>query len=176
MNWRVLGHITLVVVLSLLQISLISSLPIPFNSINIILVTLLFLLLFDDLAMLLSWLVISGFVLSIFSYLPFGLAIIALWITILFCYFLFYQVLTNRSLYSLLILVVIANFLNQLTLHILLWLNKVFTGQSYYLVMNFSWFKNIFISTALDVLAMICIFYLMHFLNPRLKPFLLLKK
>jgi hypothetical protein len=176
MNWRLVKLTSLVIVLSLIQIGFISSMPAPFNLINLVLVVLLFLLLFDDLELLFSWLLLSGFCLALVDNLPFGFGLIALWVAVLASYFLLHHVLTNRSLYSLALLVIFANFLDQLLLRFLLWIFKLFTGEILYPIFDWQYFKNFLTGTLLNIVTMVSLFYLMHFLNPRLKPFLMLKK
>ncbi len=60
----------------------------------------------------LNWGVVAGFLLDLFSALPFGINLISLFIIILILYLLIKNLITNRSLFSLLILSLVATLVS----------------------------------------------------------------
>jgi hypothetical protein len=153
----------------------ISALPGNFNSANLILISLIFFLIFNDILAVTYWIVGLGMLMEVVSYLPFGAAIFSLAITIVLTYVILNSWLTNRSLYSLLILTWVATVIN----NILLWsyggLFAMLNDQGFILDQKLV-VSRLLWSLGLNSAMMIVLFYVLNIINPRLKPFLLLKR
>lgn len=176
MNWRYIYHILLIFAIWLIQIGLISALPYPFNRFNLALVSLFFLLLFDDLALVSYWSLGLGTLLSFTSHLPFGILLISLWVTVLIGYVILYQILTNRSMWALLLLVLIGTVTSELIISLLSWTCNLFLNQSHLAYSGNDSFQMLGISILLNTIAMLAMFSIISAINPKLKPFLLIKK
>lgn len=170
---RIFTHSIIVLLIFFSQI-FISGLPANFNSANLILVSLIFYLVFDDMKTLFYWLLALGVMLESVTYLPFGAIIISLSVSVFVAYLLLNSWLTNRSLYSLLILTAVVTLVN----NIALWLYSSMAGMvndQFFMLDHSLIIKRLAWSLALNSLLMIVIFYALNFINPRLKPFLLLR-
>lgn len=149
--------------------------PYPLNYLNLNLVIILFLLLFDDLALLYYWTILSSFLLSLSSSLPLPIMLASWFLTILACYATLYQFLTNRSLYSLLLLTSLGTIILELCIIIGAYANEIFTGINLHSSAG-NHFASLAYSIALNMAAMAVLFYFVHSINSKLKPFLLLKR
>ncbi len=176
MYWRYIYHTIAITFIWLTQASFISAMPEPFNHLNLSLVALLILLLFDDLNLLFFWTMLLSFLMSLNSTIPLTLLLISWWLVILIAYLILYQFLTNRSLYSLVILVIGSTVLLEFFILIGAYFSKIFTGLILYEPINSIFFANLFFSITLNALAMLALFSFMGAINTKLKPFLLLKR
>lgn len=108
MFWRIILNIILIILAVLLQISLINRLPLGFGYVNLLLVLLVYLLILLGPKPALYWFIGSGWLLDILSFNYWGLHLAASLLIYFLAVFLLTNVFTNRSLYSLIILVVAA--------------------------------------------------------------------
>jgi len=176
MNWRYLWHTILIIIFSLIQIGLISSFPNPFNHLDLILIILIFLHTFDDINLLFFWLILTSFILSLTSITPFGIEIFATWFTILISYFLFTQILTNKSLYSLIVITASMTLVKQIFIYLFIGGARLFTETVYYSMTFYSLGTTVFYAAILNLIGMIAIYYSIGIFNPKLKPYILFNK
>lgn len=176
MQWRYLYHFIIIIIVWLLQVSFISALPSPLNHLNLVLVSILILLLFDDLSLLHFWATTAVFLLALNSRLPLAILLPAWWLVILASYAVLNQFLTNRSLYSFLILVLGGTFFLELFILVGSHLYKIFTGLAIHPSLDKAYGIDLLSSMLLNAVAMLASFYIFSAINAKLKPFLLLKR
>lgn len=176
MYWRFLYHSLIISFVWLTQVSFISILPSPLNHLNLALVTILILLLFDDLNLLFFWTILSSYLLALSSRLPLGVLLPAWWLVALSCYAILNQFLTNRSLYSLLLLALGGTVSLEIFTLIGSYIYKLFTGIAIYAPIDAALLYNLMHALILNSIAMLTLFYFMSAINAKLKPFLLLKR
>jgi len=111
----ILQRILFVLALVFLQVSFFPVLT-PFSQFNFVLVCLLFLGFVYNFKSSLLYALVIGFILEIYSALPFGAIIIALLLALFACEKIFISILTNRSFYTILILTFVATALYQITI------------------------------------------------------------
>jgi len=108
---KIIFNSIFIILLTILQLSLINNLPHPLNHFNLILVTLIFICVILSYRLSLIWLLAAGFILDLFSVNPFGLYLLSLFVAILVIHFLFKQFFTNKSIYTVLTLGLIGTIL-----------------------------------------------------------------
>jgi hypothetical protein len=176
MLWRYAYHALLVFTVWIIQTGLISAAPGILASLNLGLVSLLLLLLFDDLDLLFFWGLGLGWLFSLSSSLPFGLLLIAWWLLAGLAYLVINKFLTNRSLYSLIIITLASTIFLELFITLGLRFLAFMGGKKLFLNFTGSYFFDLFESAMLNAGAMLLAFYLLTSLNNKLKPFLILKR
>lgn len=170
---RIIIQALLIILASLLQFSFISGLPLALNNFNLILVILIFILSFGSLKLSMWWAVSAGFLLDTFSFLPFGVFLASLPLTILAANFFIVKFFTNRSLYSFFAL----TFLTTIFYNIILNLINYLAG---YKSALFS-FNRIFLVSLgeqiiLNLFAALIIFYIINFISNKWRPVFLIKR
>ena len=106
----ILQRVLFVLALVLLQVSFFPVLT-PFNKFNFVLVSLLFLGFIYNFKSSMIYGLVIGFILEIYSVLPFGAIVLALLLGLFVCEKIFTSLLTNRSFYTILILTFVATAL-----------------------------------------------------------------
>lgn len=170
MTVKIITNIILIISLAAAQISLISGLPGPAGNFNLILVILIFILGFSGFALAAYWAVGLGFLLEVFSFLPFGAYLFSLSFTVIIANFLLNYFFTNRSLYSFLALTGLASVIYELIINffvlIFIEANSVAAG-------------NLWLSGSErlgeNILLAFIIYYVIHFLGRNFKPVFLIK-
>ncbi|MBU0647408.1 hypothetical protein KJ809_03245, partial [Patescibacteria group bacterium] len=114
---KIIYNIVLIISLVIFQISFINSLPAGLDNLNLILVVLIFILSLVNLDYALAWTIGLGWLLSIFLFVPFGMHLISLFLTIVFSNLLLANFFTNRSLYSFLALTGLATIIYEFFLN-----------------------------------------------------------
>lgn len=170
---KIIINTLLIIGLGVLQVSFISGLPGLFGGFNLALVVLIFILGFGNFNLAIWWAVGMGFILEIFSFLPFGTQLMALSLTIIIANFLLNYFFTNRSLYSFLALVALATVIYELVINFLL---LIFAqAENYFFLTSWDFWASIFEQIGLSLLITFFIYYLIHFLGRNLKPVFLIK-
>jgi cell shape-determining protein MreD len=100
-----------IIILGTIQVGFFSALPRPFNYFNLILSAAVFITFALDYGKGLWFAFFSGLIIDLFSYLPFGTMTFLMMITVVSVNALFNNFFTNRSLYSLISLGVLANLI-----------------------------------------------------------------
>jgi len=101
---KILINLVTIIVLGIIQVSFLSTWLFPVNSLNLILSLVIFVTVVIDYNKGLWWAFGLGIFLELYSSLPFGLLMMSLFFVVIFINFLFSNIFTNRSLYTLLIL------------------------------------------------------------------------
>lgn len=168
MYLKIFLNLILIVALIIGQLSFISSLPFGLNNFNLILVILIFILMLKGFKMALWWAMGAGFLLDIYSFSPFGIYLISLFLTILLANFLLVNFFTDRSLYSFMVLA----FFSTLFYNLLFYLSALSTGMLGKGVITFNkeFWLNLGTQLFLNLLFVFLFFYVISFASKRLKP------
>jgi hypothetical protein len=159
---------------ALVQLSFVFALPPFFNQINLILIVVIFTLFFFDFRTAVLAALIAGFWLDIFSFSFFGLYLIALFFAAGMAYWILTGWLTNRSLYSFLLLMLITTIGYNLAVGFLLYFS-VYDQGGFFLNSSRFWLELAY-QIFWSVLTALLIFSLAGLATRRLKPFFLEKK
>jgi cell shape-determining protein MreD len=170
---KIITNIILIIGLGITQIALVSGLPGLASNLNLVLVFLIFILGFSNFNLAASWAIGVGFLLEIFSFLPFGVYLFSLSLTIIIANFLLNYFFTNRSLYSFLALTVITTFVYKLIMHSFLLIFIEISSSALVAADNF-WF-SILEQISLNLIFTFIIYYIIYFLGRNLKPVFLIK-
>jgi hypothetical protein len=173
---KILTHIFLIVLTIILQIAFISGLPFWLKNLNFIIVVLVMILGFSGLKTALWWTVSLGFLIEIYSFMPFGINLIALLATILAVNFLLINFFTDRSLYALLALTFFASVVFKICIIIFDFIYNYLTKADITIYFNGSFFFNFISGLFLNFLAVIFIFYFLSYLSNRFRPVFLKAK
>lgn len=171
---KIITNIILIIGLAAAQISLVSGLPGLANNLNLVLVVLIFILGFSGFDFAAWWTVGIGFLLEIFSFLPFGAYLFSLSLTIIIANFLLNYFFTNRSLYSFLALTGLASVIYELIINFFVLIFVEINLPASITAGNF-WFYRLE-QIGLNLLSAFIIYYIIHFLGRNLKPVFLIKK
>jgi len=179
MSKRIIQYLILLFVaslLALLQFSLVSALPWPWNNFNLLVVAFIFAFLTvgRDKAWLLA--AAAGCFLDIWSFHPFGLSLLSLLFSAVIVYIILENVLTNRSMYSFLLLTAIAiiseTFLYNIFLIILDWSGSA----SKFFLFSVSFWEALAWSLLLGLLVVGLFFNLLAMASRKLHPFFLKRR
>ncbi|MFA6409969.1 MAG: hypothetical protein WCW26_00120 [Candidatus Buchananbacteria bacterium] len=156
-----------ILVIGIFQVSLLTTWPEPVSSLNLILTLVIFLTVIVNYEKGL-WLALGGgLFLELYSASFFGITTLSLVLTAMLINFLFGNLFTNRSLYSLMILGYIGTLSYNLAILFFNSVALVFTTSSYFLFFNF--WSQIFWQPLFNVLILIIIFFTYHISTGRLK-------
>ncbi|MFH1582843.1 MAG: hypothetical protein ABIB72_00795 [Candidatus Falkowbacteria bacterium] len=171
---KIITNIILIISLGVVQIALVSGLPGMASNLNLALVVLIFILGFSNFDFAILWTIGLGFLLEIFSFLPFGTYLFSLSLTIIIANFLLTYSFTNRSLYSFLALTGLATIIYELIINFFVLIFIEINSFASIAVSNF-WF-SIIEQIGLNLLFTFIIYYIIYFLGKSLKPVFLIKK
>lgn len=170
-------NIIFIIGLAMAQSALVSGLPGWLSAVNLVLIALIFVLSLNDLGRALWYAIGTGWLLSVFSFLPFGLSLATLVIVTLLIYLLFNYVLTNRSLYSFLMLTILSTVAYEILFYILLYIDKLFINPEIDLpALNINFLKYKLFGLLLNIFFVIVVFNVINFFSYRLSPVFLIKK
>lgn len=162
--------------LTAIQFSFISGLPLGLNNLNLILVVLIFIIAVSGLKFSLWWAAGAGFLMDVFSFLPFGTYLLSLAAISILIYFSLKNFFTDRSLYSFLALAVIATFSYGIFMKFASYLMHFFGGNDFFLILNKKFWINELYQLALNLISVSVIFYFFNLLSTKLKPVFLIRK
>lgn len=170
---RIIINIALIIILAVAQVSFISGFNGWLDNLNLLLIILIFILGFAGLDSALYWAVGAGFILEIFSFLPFGVYLISLALTIAAASLLLNYLFTNRSLYSFLMLAAITTAIYNFIIYAFIFffngVDKLEPLSGSRILISFS--EQI----GLNLLATAIIFYIIHLLIKNFRPMFLMK-
>lgn len=161
--------------LSIFQVAFISALPGWFNNINFLILVLVFILSLKGFAYSFWWAFGAGFILEIYSFLPFGVYVFSLCSAIMFANFLLINFFTNRSLYSYLAISSVAIFIYEFFLYFSNLLIRYFASSNFIFNINKNFFWDKISVLMINVLVMTILFYVINFINKNFKPVFLIK-
>lgn len=156
------------------QFSLINAWPSFFSQINLVLIVLIFTLFFFSQRTTLLAILISGFWLDLSSFNFFGLYLITLFLIALLARKILTGWLTNRSLYSFLLLILISTVVYNIISGFLLYLSAT-QPESFFLIQSDFWL-TVAQQSAWSLIAALLAFSLTATATRHLKPFFLEKK
>ncbi|MDO9399179.1 MAG: hypothetical protein Q7T79_00615 [bacterium] len=171
---KIIYNIVLIIFLVIFQIAFINNLPAGLNNLNLILVVLIFILCLVNLNYALAWVIGLGWLLSIFLFVPFGMYLISLFLTIVFSNLLLTNFFTNRSLYSFLTLTGLATIIYEIFLNSFNYLVNLFSKENL-LIINWSFWSDKISGLVLNLLVVAILFYFINFFSKRFSPTFLLK-
>lgn len=154
-----------------LQVSLIFAWPSFFNQINLVLIVLIFTLFFFDFSSSLQAVIISGFWLDIYSFNFFGFYLIFFFLTILLADWILTSWLTNRSLYSFLLLIILTTLSYNIIIN-LFWYFYNSNSSGFFLWQDSFWYAVSW-QMVWGALAALLMFNLVGFVARRFQPFFL---
>lgn len=169
--WQVLIFIGLVSVLTLGQLSFVLALPDFFKAINLVLIFLVFSVFFYDLRVALGFALASGLWSDLLSFHFFGFYIIVLFLSALLTAWILTNWLTNRSLYSFLLLIIASTLIYNFLVGLLSYLFVYDHGQ-FFLFQSSFWLFFLY-QIAWSGLAALLLFSLAGVFTKRFKPFFL---
>lgn len=173
-TWRALIFIAFFSLVAIMQFSLINAWPSFFRQINLVLIVLTFTLFFFSLRTTLLALLITSLWLDLFSFNFFGLYFITLFIIIILAQKILAGWLTNRSLYSFLLLIFASTLSYNIINNFLLYFFSAQT-ESFFLFRSDFWLA-VAQQGAWSLIIALLAFSLITALTKRLKPFFLEKK
>lgn len=163
--------------ISILQLSFINSLPGFWSQINLVFLSLSFILFFLDLNNSLMFAIILGLFLDFFSFEPFGFNLSLILLSILILHLLLVNWLTNRSFYSLVVLSAAAIIISRLLGALILMITSAWgPDQAIFVFLHWFWWRQMLWQILTSFILTLLLFNLMNILSYRLKPFFLAKK
>lgn len=175
MYGKIIFNALLITSLAILQLSFFNSLPGWFSGLNVSILVIVFILGLGTFNMSLWWAIGLGLFFDIYSFSPFGFYLFSLIAMVFVSNFLLINLLTNRSLYSFLVLTFIAFFVYKLFLYTLNYLFSLFGKNNLDLTVNFDFWANELKSLLVNLLIVFIAFYMVNFLSKRLKPVFLMR-
>ncbi len=159
--------------LALIQFSFISALPAPWSYVNLIIVAMLaaFLTLGRSQAWFLA--AASGFFLDIFTFHSFGVAMFSLFFCAVIVYLVLENWLTNRSLYSFLLLTFIGVVAEALIYNFLLLILDWSSSAGKFFLVSGSFWRELAGNIVISLILIGLFFNLLVLVSRRLKPFFL---
>jgi len=159
---------------AIVQFSFILALPSIFNQINLAVIALIFTLFFFSFRAALYAAIVLGFWLDLYSFNFFGLYLLLFWLIVILVNWILKVWLTNRSLYSFLLLILIATLASGLISGWLFYFSGASAG-GFFLGSGVFWSK-LFYQLIWSELAGLLVFSLAGVLTRRFQPFFLEKK
>lgn len=172
---RLIANLFLLFLLFIFQMAFVSGLPSWFSNINAVLVVLTLIMGFGDLKTSLVWAVILGTFLDMYSFSVFGLNIFCLALALLAANFLLENLLTNRSLYSILALVAIASLVFQLASLAIVSLYGLFSPGGIGLELSIHFFLDELSKVIGNMLLAFILFHVLSFISKRFRPMFLIR-
>jgi rod shape-determining protein MreD len=172
---KIIINTFLITCLLIFQIAFLSGLPVWGQNFNAIIVVLVFILGLYNLKIAMTWSIICGLVLDIYSFSFFGIYLFSLPLAIILTDFLLNNFFTNRSLYSFLALTASAYLSFELLVIGGNLISGFIFGQNIGLILggNF-WFYKLG-GLVVNLVATALIFYILNFFSKKFKPAILAK-
>ncbi|MBL7057881.1 hypothetical protein ISS03_00945 [Patescibacteria group bacterium] len=174
MKKKLFLHAIICLIICIYQISFVSGLPLPIAYVDIVSISIIFVLLIRGFEFALLWVVFSGLVMDTILFFPFGAHMIAFFISFLFVNSLNTNYFTDKSLYSTIILFVVLLFTQNLILYLLSSLFYAFNIVSQVQV-PLLFFKYEMAKITINIVFMALLFYTLSFFTNNLKSVFLKK-
>lgn len=173
---RILINAVLIILIVLLQFSLVSGLPGLLRNINLIIISVIFVLVLFGFRLAFIWSIAMGLLMDFYSFNIFNINLLSLIISMALSHFLLINFLTNRSLYAFLILGLTASLIYEL----LLFGFNIAIGFIYQHEIVISLGINFWLNKASGIVENLLLiglgFYLLNLASKRLKPVFLFKR
>lgn len=164
------------IALALLQFSLVSSLAFPWNNLNLVFLAIIFTFLAVGSCQAFFLAISAACFLDIWSFYPFGLFIFSLLLSTLIVYLILENFLTNRSLYSFLLLTLLGLILESFLYHIFLLVFDWSVSFNSFFLTSASFWQSLLWSLLLNLLILALFFNLLALASRRLQPFFLKRR
>ncbi|MFA5021988.1 MAG: hypothetical protein WC508_02845 [Patescibacteria group bacterium] len=164
---EIIFNIVGIFVVGIVQVSLLTTWPPPVSSLNLILSLVIFLAVIVNYQKGLWWALGAGLFLELYSAYSFGTTTLSLLAVVILINFLFSNLFTNRSLYSLLILGFIGTLSYNLFILFFNALALISGSSSYFLIFDF--WSQFFWQPLFNTLILAIIFFTFHISTGRLK-------
>lgn len=165
------SHFVLIIIVTIFDLGFVSKLPFGLENIHLLPILLIFVSILGNIRYLAWWVVISGFILELFSFGIYGFQFLALTLSLLVIYILLEKIITNRSLYSIGAVTMASVFVYDGALLLHDYIRNITD--------HIIW-KNILLQEALTLLysatISIILFYIINSLTTRLRPVFLSEK
>ena len=175
MYLKILIQIIFFSLVALIQIGFVGSLPIWFSEINLILLVFVFFLGFNKIEIVLFCGAVMGLIYDLYAFTFFGAYTISFLITIFLAYFLLVNFLTNRSIYSFLVLTLFTVFCFEFFSYLVINISSLLINREFLSIFNKSFFVYKTYGLFLDLFLMLIFLYLFNFFSPKFKPVFLKK-
>lgn len=157
-----------IVIVAFLDAVFVGALPIGLHRLHLLPLALIFILLLANIRLAAWWALVGGLVLELFSFYFFGTYLVMLFIVLLIIQLMFEKVITNRSIYSIIIISATVTFVWDI---IFLLINY----QSQIVLSNWSSnIKTLIFSLLVNIIAASLTFYIINSVSRRLRPVFLL--
>ncbi|MFA6215139.1 MAG: hypothetical protein WC768_01050 [Patescibacteria group bacterium] len=164
---NILFGIISLLILGIVQISFLTTWPLPVSSLNLVLSLVIFLTVMINYQKGLWWALGAGLFLELYSGAMFGITTLSLIMTVLGVNFLFNNFFTNRSLYSLVILGFFGSVIYNLLILSLNFIGVLLKQNVYFLFFDF--WSQFFWQPVFNVLVLMVIFFAYYLSTGRLK-------
>jgi len=168
---KTLKHILLFFILAITQIAILPNMPNVLEKLNIVLVVLIFIAVVYEFYMSATYALFLGFILDLYSSLPFGAMLLSLMITLYVVYKIFKKLLTNKSFYTLIGLTVVGTFVHGFILYIYLYLIFFFQTKDIQLIKKLSFMgtQDFLWQLLFNLIAIAVLFMIFHLAGRRFK-------
>jgi rod shape-determining protein MreD len=163
-------------ILVLVQFSFISALPFGLGNFNLALVALIIILMVSGFNISLWWAIGLGFLLDVYSFLPFGVYLTCFFLTILAANFLLSNFFTDRSLYSFMALIFLSSVCFNFLFYSFSYFWGTFGAEPAVVIFGKEFLINLVWQIFLNILAVFLLFYITNFVSKRLRPVFLGRK
>lgn len=165
----------LALLLVILQFSFISSTPYPWYNFNLLLLVLILAFLVSSKEKVFFLALAMGYLVDIFSFQAFGAATLSMFLSALIIYLVLENILTNRSLYSFIILAMLGILTDRFFYHLFVFIfDWSGNNSAFFMWQGFFW-ESLAWSLFFGLILLILSFHLIVILNKKLKPFFLSK-
>jgi hypothetical protein len=163
----------LLVFLAALQLGAVAAWPFPFNNVDLVVVSLVFLLLIINWQTTMLWVLGTGLILDFYSFHFVGVNLVSLMVAVLASNFLLNHFFTNRSLYSFFAITTAAYFLRILVFYSAIFLLAALGQTDVGININSYFFLGKFYGLLISWIIVWLLFNCLAFISRRFKPFFL---
>jgi cell shape-determining protein MreD len=161
--------------LAVVQIAFIGSLPFFLNALNAIIIALVWLISLREFRVVVWWSAGLGFILDLYSFLPFGLHLFSLLASVFLARWLLLNFFTNRSLYSYLALTFFAILAYEICRQTIAAVFYAIISQQTAMNLNINfWISEAYI-LGLNMAGVVAVFYAQNYISQKLRPVFLFK-
>lgn len=162
-----------IVLLAAFQLGAVTAWPYPFNNVDLVIITLVFLLLILNWQPALLWALGMGLILDFYSFPWIGINLASLIIVVIASNFLLNHFFTNRSLYSFFAITTAAYFLRLVSFYFSVYLVAVLTQTGVGINFNRYFFLGKIYGLLISWIIVWLLFYCLTYISRRFKPFFL---
>lgn len=168
-------QILILLLISAMEISFISGLPLYLSNLNLPLIALVFILVLGDLPAAVLYSLGFGLILDIYSFSFFGMHIVSFTTTVLAANFLLIKFFTDRSLYTFLALTGSATIIYELIANSLDYIFCLLSNKARITIWGNFFLKAELYQLFYNLAAAFLIFYAVHYISKSFKPVFLIK-